>query len=110
MAKTLSTITKELALSTKEIATLKQALESSVQELSLTKAQLEERTRILSYLAQILLDVEQKIESSPSLATLPSKVSVWWILTNFSSVVDIVRFIIAKIKEFRTNIKINADQ
>lgn len=78
-------------------------LEASLQQ---AEASLKERQRLLEYVASLLVEIDTKFQSSPVLTSLPKKFNFWWLLSNWRSVLEFIEFVILKIKEFATNIKI----
>lgn len=107
--KTLAQLTKELSTSQKEIASLTSQISTLSTEKEQISALLQERQRLLEYVASILLDIQANLEKYPSLLNIPSKIKFFWVLQNLGSIVSFLTFLISKIKEFAQNIKVNKD-
>lgn len=105
MAKTLASVTAELAKSKAELSSIKTLLESTSSELTATKEQLIQRQRLLEYVATLLLNTQKELDKYPDLQNPPSKITVWWVITHLGQVVSFIRFVIATLKEFAQNIK-----
>lgn len=76
-------------------------------KISNLEAQLADRTKILEYLASLLLAINTKISSTPALQS--AKFNFFWLVTNWRVALDFVQFTLAKIEEFVKNIKFQTD-
>jgi len=83
----------------KQVADLQAALASSEKLAA-------DRGRLLEYVANLLLEIQNKFSNSPVLTNLPKKVNFWWLLTNWRAVLEFIEFVVLKIKEFIKNVKV----
>lgn len=109
MAKTITSLTKELSTAQKELSSLSLQISTLTTEKEQLTALVQERQRLLEYVASILLEIQTNLEKYPSLLNIPSKIKIFWVISNLGSIISFLTFLISKIKEFATNIKFNKD-
>lgn len=90
---------KQSTLSLKEA----QALQAKVEALTL---QLQDRQRLLEYVATLLVQIDQRIVNTPALANAPKKFNIFYLLSNWKDIFSFIEFLVKIVLDFKKNIKI----